>query len=317
MLTPWLSRQCATAAGRTSRMAARWTMGTLLAATLAGGGSRLAARPAAELAAGRLLPSFQRRLPQRDQRATCGWWAACCASVRSCWLVYGGLLGLTYFDSSARRKASSRTGHGLLDGQRAAARLGLDGAHRAGDAADRADRPGDARHQARRPASAGQSFVLNAAGSNFGSMFVNLKRLSRAPRPEPVQRRHRRHSCASDSARRSRTRMVAVFGPPPVRGVGRAGGFALMIEDRGDLGPAALAGTKRDNLRRQGQVPARPAAACSPSSGPTCRSCTFEPDPRACMMRGVQLAGFRRHAAGLRRARSTSTISTCSAAPGR
>jgi len=28
---------------------------------------------------------------------------------------------------------------------------------------------------------------------------------------------------------------VAVFGPPPVRGVGRAGGFAFMIENRGDL----------------------------------------------------------------------------------
>ena len=33
---------------------------------------------------------------------------------------------------------------------------------------------------------------------------------------------------------------VGVFGPPPVRGVGRAGGFAIMIEDRGDSGPAAM-----------------------------------------------------------------------------
>ena len=31
-----------------------------------------------------------------------------------------------------------------------------------------------------------------------------------------------------------------IFGPPPVRGVGRAGGFMIMIEDRGDLGPQAL-----------------------------------------------------------------------------
>ena len=29
---------------------------------------------------------------------------------------------------------------------------------------------------------------------------------------------------------------VAVFGPPPVRGVGTAGGFKIMIEDRGDRG---------------------------------------------------------------------------------
>ena len=33
---------------------------------------------------------------------------------------------------------------------------------------------------------------------------------------------------------------IAIFGPPPVRGVGRAGGWMLMIEDRGDLGSAAL-----------------------------------------------------------------------------
>ena len=33
---------------------------------------------------------------------------------------------------------------------------------------------------------------------------------------------------------------MTVLGPPPVRGVGRAGGFKLMVEDRGDLGPEAL-----------------------------------------------------------------------------
>src|SRR5205814_7068073 len=32
----------------------------------------------------------------------------------------------------------------------------------------------------------------------------------------------------------------AVFAPPPVRGVGRAGGFAFVLEDRGDLGPVEL-----------------------------------------------------------------------------
>src|SRR5205823_12529809 len=79
----------------------------------------------------------------------------------------------------------------------------------------------------------GQSFVLNAAGSNFGSLFINLK-----PYPE------RRDPATSSDAIANHLRaefgkvkdaMVAVFGPPPVRGVGRAGGFAIMIEDRGDL----------------------------------------------------------------------------------
>ncbi len=40
--------------------------------------------------------------------------------------------------------------------------------------------------------------------------------------------------------------MVMVFPPPPIRGVGRAGGFMLMVEDRGDVGsPALQAETER------------------------------------------------------------------------
>ena len=45
--------------------------------------------------------------------------------------------------------------------------------------------------------------------------------------------------------------MIAIFGPPPVRGVGRAGGFMLMIEDRGDLGSTALQ-KEVENLVRLG-----------------------------------------------------------------
>jgi len=41
--------------------------------------------------------------------------------------------------------------------------------------------------------------------------------------------------------------MIQVFPPPPVRGVGRAGGFAFVVEDRGDLGAAALQ-QETDNL---------------------------------------------------------------------
>src|SRR5207302_6367399 len=44
---------------------------------------------------------------------------------------------------------------------------------------------------------------------------------------------------------------VAVFPPAPVRGVGRAGGFAMMVEDRGDFGPRALQ-EQTENLAREG-----------------------------------------------------------------
>ena len=43
---------------------------------------------------------------------------------------------------------------------------------------------------------------------------------------------------------------IAIFGPPPVRGVGRAGGWMLMIEDRGDLGSAALQAEVENLVRR-------------------------------------------------------------------
>ena len=41
--------------------------------------------------------------------------------------------------------------------------------------------------------------------------------------------------------------MITVLGPPPVRGVGRAGGFKIMVEDRGDNSLATLQG-QTDNL---------------------------------------------------------------------
>ncbi len=99
----------------------------------------------------------------------------------------------------------------------------------------------------------GMSFVLNANGSNFGSVFVNLK-----PYPE-----RRGPGLSSDEIAQKlrvafgtqiKEAMIAVFGPPPVRGVGRAGGFTVMIEDRGDLGPAELQ-KQVDNLVRIGNMP--------------------------------------------------------------
>src|SRR5665213_915533 len=82
----------------------------------------------------------------------------------------------------------------------------------------------------------GQSFVLNAFGSNFGSMFVNLKDYH-------LRRDHKLSSTViADYLRTEFGKQIVganvqVFPPPPIRGVGRAGGFMTMIEDRGDAGP--------------------------------------------------------------------------------
>jgi multidrug efflux pump subunit AcrB len=42
---------------------------------------------------------------------------------------------------------------------------------------------------------------------------------------------------------------VQVFGAPAVSGLGRAGGFRIMIEDRGDVGPATLQGQTEEFIR--------------------------------------------------------------------
>ena len=50
---------------------------------------------------------------------------------------------------------------------------------------------------------------------------------------------------------------VTILGPPPVRGVGRAGGFKIMVEDRGDNGPEVLQGQTEnlnDRLKAQPEL---------------------------------------------------------------
>jgi multidrug efflux pump len=88
---------------------------------------------------------------------------------------------------------------------------------------------------------AGQSFVLNTFGSNFAGMFITLR---------PFEERRGPHLTADAIMARVRQRCgkeilgarVAVFGAPPVQGLGNTGGFKLMVQDRGNLGLGILAG---------------------------------------------------------------------------
>src|SRR5262249_38895632 len=92
----------------------------------------------------------------------------------------------------------------------------------------------------------------NAVGSNFGSMYVILDEFH-----------HRRGADLYADAIAARLRRqfyveiqeasVAVFGAPPVDGLGNAGGFKVMLQDTGDAGPAALQG-QTDNLVEQGNA---------------------------------------------------------------
>ncbi|MGZ3469274.1 MAG: efflux RND transporter permease subunit, partial [Isosphaeraceae bacterium] len=181
----------------------------------------------------------------------------------------------------------------------------------------------------------GQSLLLNAYGSNFGTMFITLDEFKNRPAPSPTWeaienwwrrlRGLKEKPAAPDlyyEAIMKKLRgqfgqaipeaNIAIFGPPPVRGVGRAGGWMLMIEDRGDLGSTALQ-KEVENLSSLGNdgidlkgMPIlrdkRPAG--SVTSGPARQSAVqglasvfranvpqvfLDVDRTACMIKGVEL----------------------------
>jgi multidrug efflux pump subunit AcrB len=96
----------------------------------------------------------------------------------------------------------------------------------------------------------GQSFVLNAFSSNYGSMFIIL---------EPFHERRDPALSGEAIAAQLRARVqrevpearVLVFGAPAVRGLGNAGGFKLMVEATGDVNLDALQ-AQADNLAAKG-----------------------------------------------------------------
>jgi multidrug efflux pump subunit AcrB len=82
---------------------------------------------------------------------------------------------------------------------------------------------------------AGQSLLLGANAPNFGSLYVML---------DPFEDR-RHHSLSSEAITaellanfqaKINDAKVGIFPPPPVDGLGTAGGFKIIVEDRGSLG---------------------------------------------------------------------------------
>jgi len=93
---------------------------------------------------------------------------------------------------------------------------------------------------------AGNSFMLSAYGSNFGSMFIILNQFHERRTPDlsadaimaKLRKEFGMHITGA---------LVSVFPPPAVSGLGRAGGIKLMVEDRGDFGLVELQ-RQTDNL---------------------------------------------------------------------
>ncbi|MFN0056724.1 MAG: efflux RND transporter permease subunit [Planctomycetales bacterium] len=97
----------------------------------------------------------------------------------------------------------------------------------------------------------GNSFVLNAIGSNLGSLFLILDEFEHRHDPELYG-----EQIARKLQRQFYTEIVeaqvAVFGAPAVDGLGNAGGFKLMVKDNGDL-PLDMLQGQAENMSDKGR----------------------------------------------------------------
>ena len=87
---------------------------------------------------------------------------------------------------------------------------------------------------------AGNSFLLSAYGSNFGSMFVILKGFDERRHDPDKSGEALLAKLRKEFSKEIPEATVNIFPAPAVSGLGRAGGFKLMIEDRGEVGLRTL-----------------------------------------------------------------------------
>jgi multidrug efflux pump len=147
----------------------------------------------------------------------------------------------------------------------------------------------------------GMSFALSTSGSNFGSMFIGLENYPERRTPDLHSDEILKKLWGQFAEVREAS--IVVFPPPPVRGVGRAGGFALMIEDRGALGPQALQQQAEKLVTRamlgkadeDGNRPGKPEPglfALFTAFRANIPQLHIAPNKRECMMKGVNLKDF-------------------------
>ena len=161
---------------------------------------------------------------------------------------------------------------------------------------------------------AGYSFVQQANGSNFASMFIVLDPFDKRTTPAL------RDTAIMNSLRRAwsqqiKDAQVLVFGSPPVPGLSVAGGFKLVVEDPERPG-IAHPGKANQRPGRKAVAASRGWWASRPSSAPRRRSSSWtSTGPRRPPWAFPSATWTRRW--GSISDRCTSTVSTPSAAIGR
>ncbi len=107
---------------------------------------------------------------------------------------------------------------------------------------------------------AGMSFVLQAPSSNYASMFVVLDPFDKRQSPHltdlGIMARLRREWAAKIPEAK-----VTVFGASPIPGLGTAGGFKIVVEDRGGMGIDRLQDQTEALVKKMRSYPALASAA--------------------------------------------------------
>ncbi len=156
----------------------------------------------------------------------------------------------------------------------------------------------------------GFDFLGGGFRNNAATIFVTQKHWDE--RPVPVQALVGELFMKTGHIKEA---LVLAFNPPPIFGLGTAGGFELYLQNRGEGGAKRLAEVSQQFMGAAiAEQAARPA--CRPCGAPPRRSCTSTstasaPRRSACRSTRCSTRSPPRSAA------TTSTTSTSTAAPGR
>jgi len=109
---------------------------------------------------------------------------------------------------------------------------------------------------------AGQSILLGATAPNFGAMYVML---------DDFHDRAQQHLTSDIIAERLQAELqhsvsdgvINIFSAPPVEGLGTAGGFKIVVEDRGDLGAKSLQELASQTIANSADTPELKDLFCS------------------------------------------------------
>jgi multidrug efflux pump len=160
-------------------------------------------------------------------------------------VIYGGLLGLTYFGFAKAPKGfipPQDKGYVLVNVQMPDSASVQRTEQVMRQIEDIAHTIPGVKHTV---AVAGQSFLLNANAPNFGAMFVMLDDFRQ--RTEPGLSGDAIAAKLQQAFQGEiRDGLINVFGAPALDGLGTAGGFKIVVEDRGDAGLRALQGIADD-----------------------------------------------------------------------